>query len=257
MTSAASTQTIRYESRDRVARVTLDRPPLNVLDLATIRALDAAVARAANERASVLVVGAAGTQAFSAGVAVQDHAPEKVAETLRAFHSVFRRLYHAPFVSVAKVRGKCLGGGCELALFCDIVVAADCATFGLPEIDLACFPPVALSAFPYRFGRRALELVVTGEPMSADDAWRGGLVSQWTPRDELDEHVDELASHLAAKSAAALALTVQTARRLWSPGFERSLDDAERAYLDGVAPLADHREAMAAFLEKRAPNYER
>src|SRR5262245_20650366 len=124
---ASQTPTIRYESRDRVARVTLDRPPLNVLDLATIRALDAAVWRAVDERASVLVVGAAGTQAFSAGVAVQDHAADRVGETLRAFHSVFRRLYHAPFVSVAKVRGKCLGGGCELALFCDIVVAADCA----------------------------------------------------------------------------------------------------------------------------------
>src|SRR6185503_20119528 len=147
------------------------------------------------ERASVLVLGAAGARAFSAGVAVQDHAPERIEETLRSFHSVFRRLYRAPFVSIAKVRGQCLGGGCELALFCDITVAADSAVFGLPEIDLACFPPIALSAFPYRFGRRALELVVTGEPLAAEEAWRSGLVSRWAFRDELDEHVDELASH--------------------------------------------------------------
>jgi cyclohexa-1,5-dienecarbonyl-CoA hydratase len=252
-----SGETIRYELTGRVARVTLDRPPLNVLDLASIRALDAAVARAVEERASVLVVGAEGTRAFSAGVAVEDHAPERVRETLAAFHSVFRRLYRAPFVSVAKVRGRCLGGGCELALFCDIVVAADSAVFGLPEIDLACFPPVALAAFPYRFGRRALEIVLTGEPLSAEDAWRGGLVSRWTPRDELDGHVDELASRLEAKSAAALAVAVQTARKLWTPGFERSLDDAERAYLEGVVPLADHREGLAAFLEKRKPGFER
>jgi cyclohexa-1,5-dienecarbonyl-CoA hydratase len=250
-------EAIRFESDGRVARVTLDRPPLNVLDLPTIRALGDAIARAAEERVSVLVLGASGTRAFCAGVAVQDHAPERVAETLRAFHAVFRRLWGAPFVSIAKVRGLCLGGGCELALFCDITVAADSASFGLPEIDLACFPPIALSAFPYRFGRRALELVVTGERLSAEEAWRGGLVSRWTPRDELDEHVDELAARLAAKSAAALAITVQTARRLWSPGFEKALEEAERAYLDGIAALTDHREALAAFLEKRAPRFGR
>ncbi len=248
-------ETVRCEFAGRVARVTIDRPPVNVLDLATIRALDAAVARAAEEGASALVLAAAGTKAFSAGVAVQDHAPDRVAETLRAFHSIFRRLYRAPFVSIAKVRGRCLGGGCELALFCDVTVAADTATFALPEIDLACFPPIALSAFPYRFGRKALELVVTGEPVSAEEAWRSGLVSRWAPRDELDGQVDELAAHLAAKSRAALALTVQTARKLWSPGFERALEDAERAYLEGIAPLADHREGLAAFLEKREPRF--
>jgi cyclohexa-1,5-dienecarbonyl-CoA hydratase len=250
------TETIRYEMSGRVARVILDRPPLNVLDLDMIRGLDSALSRAVEGRACVLVLGAAGTRAFSAGVAVQDHAVDRVGETLSAFHAVFRRLYHAPFVSISKVRGQCLGGGCELALFCDITVAADTAVFGLPEIDLACFPPIALSAFPYRFGRRALELVVTGEPLSAEDAWRGGLVSRWTPRDELDDHVDELAAHLAAKSAAALALTVRTARRLWSPGFERALEDAERAYLEGIVPHADYGEGLAAFLEKREPHYE-
>jgi cyclohexa-1,5-dienecarbonyl-CoA hydratase len=250
-------ETIRSRLSGGVAHVEIDRPPLNVLDLATIRDLDAAVARAVEERASVLVLSAAGTRAFSAGVAVQDHEPSRVAETLRAFHAVFRRLYHAPLVSIAKVRAQCLGGGCELALFCDITVAADCATFGLPEIDLACFPPIALSAFPYRFGRRALELVVTGEPLSADEAWRGGLVSRWAPRDELDEQVEELASHLAAKSPSALAVTVRTARKLWSPGFERALEDAERVYLDEIAKSADHREALTAFLEKRPARFER
>jgi cyclohexa-1,5-dienecarbonyl-CoA hydratase len=248
-------ESIGFELSGRIARVTLDRPPLNVLDLATIRELDAAVGRAVESGVSVLVLSAAGTRAFSAGVAVQDHEPSRVAETLRAFHAVFRRLYHAPFVSIAKVRGVCLGGGCELALFCDVTVAADTAEFGLPEIDLACFPPIALSAFPYRFGRRALELVVCGEPLSAEEAWRGGLVSRWAPRDELDDQVDELAAHLAAKSPAALAVTVQTARKLWSPGFEKALDEAERVYLERIATHPDHREGIAAFLEKRAPRY--
>lgn len=246
---------IQYELAGRVARVTLNRPPLNVIDRSTIAALDAAVVRAEQEGASVLVLSGAGVRAFSAGVAVQDHAPEVVAESLSAFHAVFRRLYQAPFVTVAKVRGMCLGGGCELALFCDVVVAADSARFRLPEIDLACFPPVALSAFPYRFGRGAMDLMLTGRTYGIEDALHNGLVSQWAPRDELDERVDRLAESLASKSAPALAVTVRTARRLWSPGFEKALEEAERVYLESFPGMADHREALAAFLEKRAPDF--
>jgi cyclohexa-1,5-dienecarbonyl-CoA hydratase len=248
-------QPIRYRREGRVARVTIAHPPANVLDREAIRALDAAFARAEEERASVVVVDADDPRTFSAGVAVQDHEAEVVRETLRLFHGVFRRLYHAPYVTIAKVRGRCLGGGCELALFCDLVVASDTAQFALPEISLACFPPLAISAFPYRFGRNALELLLTGEPVSAEVALRAGLVSRYVPRDELDEHVGRLAAALAAKSAPVLALTVRTARRLWSPGFERALDDAEGAYVEGLLPLADHREGIAAFLEKRPPRF--
>ena len=249
------TESVLYERRDRIAVVTLNRPPLHVLDLPTLVELDRAVTRAGDEQASVLVLTSTGTRAFSAGVAVQDHAPDRVAETLRVFHRVFRRLYDAPFVTISRVRGQCLGGGCELALFCDIVVASDTAVFALPEIDLACFPPVALSAFPYRFGRNALELVLTGSPVTAEVALRGGLISRLVPRDELDEHVERLASALASKSAPVLAMTVSTARRLWSPGFERALDEAERTYLERLLPLPDHSGGLAAFLEKREPRF--
>lgn len=241
--------------RGRVAYVTLRNPPVNVLDRPTIRALGAALVRAAEERVSVVVLQSSDAKTFSAGVSVQDHDPAVVRGTLQDFHAVFRRLYDAPFVSIAKVRGRCLGGGCELALFCDLVVASDTAQFALPEIALGCFPPVAISAFPYRFGRNALELVLTGEPVSAEVALRAGLVSRFVPRDEIDEHVDRLAAGLAARSAPVLAITVQTARRLWSPGFERALDDAERAYVERLLPLPDHREGLAAFLEKRAPRF--
>ena len=247
--------TVRYSYSGRIARITLDRPPLNILNRPMIVALDAAVARAFADRASVLVIAADDTKTFSAGVAIEDHAPEVVAETLRSFHGIFRKLYHADFVTVARVRGRCLGGGCELALSCDVVIAADTAVFALPEITLGCFPPVAVSAFPYRFGRAAVELVVTGEPVSAEVALRAGLVSRFVPRDELDEQVDRLAATLAAKSAPALSTTIHLARQLWSPGFERALDDAERAYLEKIVPLADHREGMAAFLEKRPPQF--
>lgn len=246
---------IHYRIDGRVARIVLDRPPLNVLDRATIRALEEAVVRAGREKATVLVIESADPKTFSAGVSVHDHDAAVVGETLRLFHGVFRRLYDAPLVSIAKVRGRCLGGGCELALFCDIVVAADTASFGFPEISLACFPPVAVSAFPYRFGRAAVELILSGETVRAEVALREGLVSRAVPRDELDDRVDRLAADLSAKSAPVLSMTVRLARQLWSPGFRRALDDAERTYLEDLVALPDYREGLAAFVEKRTPRF--
>lgn len=247
---------IDYRCDHRVAHVTIRRPPVNVLDRATIAELGQAFALAEADGASVLVLQSADSRTFSAGVSVQDHSPEVVAATMRDFHALFRRLYRAPYVTIAKVKGRCLGGGCELALFCDLVIASDTAQFALPEISLACFPPLAVSAFPYRFGRAAMELALTGEAVPAEVALRAGLVSRYAPRDEIDEAVEKLAASLAAKSAPALKLTVQTARRLWSPGFEKALEDAERVYLEQLTSLGDYVEGMRAFLEKRAPKYE-
>jgi cyclohexa-1,5-dienecarbonyl-CoA hydratase len=252
---AAARPGLRYARDGRIARIVLDRPPVNVLDRPLIRALEEAVVRAGREGATVLVLESADPRTFSAGVSVGDHDPAVVAETLRVFHGLFRRLYDAPFVTVAKVRGRCLGGGCELALFCDMVIAADTASFAFPEISLACFPPVAVSAFPYRFGRAAVELIVSGEPVDGEVALRAGLVSRYVPRDELDQHVDELAANLAAKSAPVLSMTIRLARQLWSPGFRRALDDAERSYLEDLVRLPDYREGLAAFTEKRAPRF--
>lgn len=246
---------LTYDCEGGVARITLGGDELHVLDRSAIAELDRLVARAESDGASVLVFAAEGTRFFSAGVSIEDHRADVVAETLSTFHAVFRRLYRAPFVSVAEVRGRALGGGCELALFCDVVVAADTARFALPEIDLACFPPIALSAFPYRFGRKAVELVLTGEPIRAHDALVAGLISHWVPRDELRGRVDELAQELAAKSPAVLGLTIRTLRSLWSPGFERALEDAERVYLDELVALPDYREGIEAFLGKRSPDF--
>jgi cyclohexa-1,5-dienecarbonyl-CoA hydratase len=246
---------VDYACADRIARVTLTNPPDNQLGVETIRAIGACIAQAHDDGASVLVLGSEDARTFSAGIAPEALSRDCAPETLRALHEVYRALYATSLVTIAKVRGRCLGGGCELALFCDIVVAADTAVFGLPEIDRGGFPPVALSAFPYRFGRTAVELVLTGSTVAADEALRAGLVSRWVPRDELEDRVEELAASLAAKSAPVLALTVRTARSLWSPGFERALDDAERTYLDELVQLPDYREGLNACVEGREPHF--
>ena len=151
MTDSRETISIRIERR--TAWVTLNRPPLNILDIRMMEALDAALQRALPESDFVVFQGA-GPKAFSAGAEIADHTSERVGKMLSAFHAIFRRLSKADCVKIAAVHGFCLGGGMELATFCDFVIATESAQFGQPEIKLGCFPPVAIVTLPQLIGMR-------------------------------------------------------------------------------------------------------
>jgi cyclohexa-1,5-dienecarbonyl-CoA hydratase len=243
---------VRVEQRGAVVEVVLDRPPLNVLDLGTLGTLHASLL-ALRDRGDVRVVvlRSAISGTFSAGADVADHARDRAPRMLAAMHAVVRALRALPQPTIALVDGRCLGGGCELALACDLVVASPRATFGQPEIDLGCFPPVAAALVPRLAGRRAAELVLLGAPVSATDALAMGLVSRVT--DELEAEGRRLADALAAKSGTALAAAARALRA----GTDGTLDEAlarnERIYLDAVIPTADAEEGVRAFLEKRSP----
>lgn len=247
---------VRVEGRGGVAVVRIDRPPLNVLDIATIEALDAALAGAEESDASVVVLGSApGAKAFSAGVDVKDHTPDRLETMIRTFHRLFRRLQASRLVSVAAVKGACLGGGMELALSCDLVVAEEGAKMALPEIRLACFPPVALAVLADRYGPRLAELCLTGETVSGAEAHRRGFLSRLVPDGKSEEAALEIAAAMAAGSRAVLGLTVRLLRRLSLPHFEHSLEKAERAYLEELARCPDMEEGIRAFTGKRPPRY--
>ena len=243
---------VRVEQRAAVVEVVLDRPPLNVLDLGTLGTLHAsllALRERDDLRAFVLRSAIDGT--FSAGADVADHARDRAPQMLAAMNAVVRALRSLPLPTIAAVDGRCLGGGCELALACDLVVASPRATFGQPEIDLGCFPPVAAALLPRLVGRHASELVLLGRPVGAEDALRRGLVNRVA--DDAEAEARDLADALAAKSRTALAATVRALRA----GLDGTLDEAlarnERLYLDAVLPTADADEGVRAFLEKRAP----
>ena len=163
----------------------IDRPPVNVLDIATLDALNAALAEAASDRGlKVLVLSGAG-RAFCAGVDVADHTEERVESMLQAFHGRMGRIMALEAPVIALVHGAALGGGCELALACDFVLASDDLKLGQPEIQLAVFPPVAAALLPRLIGRQnALDLVLTGRTISGEEAQRLGLVSHAWPADE-------------------------------------------------------------------------
>jgi cyclohexa-1,5-dienecarbonyl-CoA hydratase len=251
--STATTTTV-HASLDRgVARILLDRAPLNIIDISMMQALAAALTRVL-PYADVLVLRGAGAQAFSAGVEVRDHLPERVGEMLRSFHSIFRQIDAAKCLTIAAVQGHCLGGGCELATFCDFVIATESATFGQPEIKLGCFPPVAMVTLPRLCGLRAAQdLILTGRTISAAEAQKFGLVTRVVPDDRLDDGVDRMVDELIALSPAILQMARGALRRGAGFNFERELAEIEKLYLGEMVKTADAAEGVRAFIEKRAP----
>ncbi len=248
-------QGVQVEDRGSVVVIRIDRPPLNVLDIPAIAALDGALAAAEESAAAVVVLSSTGSKAFSAGVDVRDHTPDKLESMLVGFHRLFRRLQSSRLVSVAAVRGACLGGGMELALSCDLVVAEENAKFALPEIKLACFPPVGIAVLADRYGPRLAELCLTGEAVSGAEAHRRGFLSRLVPAGKAEESALEMADAMGSGSRAVLGMTVRHLRRMALPHFEKSLERAEKAYLEELARTPDMNEGIRAFMEKRPPRY--
>jgi len=251
MISGRKTIQVRFDSR--TAWITLDRPPLNILDTSMMQALDAALERAL-PKCDLLVFQGAGGNGFSAGAEIADHAPERVEKMLSAFHTVFRRLAAADCLKIAAVHGYCLGGGMELATFCDFVLATESAQFGQPEIKLGCFPPVAMVTLPHLIGTRAAaHLILTGNQIGAAEACGLGLVTRVVPDAELPVALDNLLEELRKLSPSVLQLTCKTLGRIHFAGFEKQLEEVERVYLSELMQTHDAREGILAFLEKRPP----
>jgi cyclohexa-1,5-dienecarbonyl-CoA hydratase len=171
-------------------------------------------------------------------------------------HRLIEQLLEAPAVTAAAVRGRCLGGGFELALACDFIFAADDAVFGLPEVSLGVFPPAASALLPARAGyARATRAILTGEPVSAA-RWAGDLVGLTAPAADLTAAIDTwYATHLAPKSAAALRHAAAAARLGLLAHVRATLPQLERLYLDDLMLTHDAAEGIDAFLAKRPPSW--
>jgi cyclohexa-1,5-dienecarbonyl-CoA hydratase len=251
-----SYQYITFEKRDGVARLALNKPPLNVLDIAMMREINAALGELKDAPSvKVLVFEAVeGSKAFSAGVDVSEHTADKVEEMIEVFHRIFRLLDGLEMPTVAVVGGAALGGGCELVLFCDMIIASEKASFGQPEIQVGVLPPIAVVALPDIIGpKRAMEMVLIGDRIRADEAERLGLVNKVVPPEELQAVADEFVGKLAKLSGAVLRLT-KRAVRLGSVGdFAEGLAAVEELYLGTLMATEDAHEGLAAFMEKRSP----
>lgn len=252
--NGGATTLVRYVEEDQVARITLDRPPLNILTLPMLKELNAALDQAANHPTLKALVIAGAGKAFSAGVAIEDHLGGRAMAMLDTFHGVFRRLWALDCVTIAAVHGAALGGGAELATFCDVVVAAEGATLGQPEIKVGVFPPIAALHYPRRVGlARTVRLLLSGEILPAAEAARIGLVDHVAPPEQLADAVETELARYRPLSAAVLRIAKRAVRGGVELPFEEALATLEELYHHELMTTADADEGLRAFIEKRTP----
>jgi len=247
---------VNVVKKDGVARITIDKPPVNVLDIATMKELNIALESVKGDSdVNVVVINGKG-KTFSAGVDVKDHTADKVEEMVRVFHQIFHNLAELEQPTVGVIRGSVLGGGCEMAVFCDMVIASETTKLGQPEIKVGVFPPIAAFIIPRLVGRKkALELLLTGDVIDAQESYRLGLVNQVVPDDKLEEAADAFVAKLSSLSGIVLKLTKKAVYQGVDQDFKDVLSKIEDVYLNEVMKTDDANEGLTAFLEKRAPTW--
>ncbi|MFC1945723.1 enoyl-CoA hydratase/isomerase family protein [Chloroflexota bacterium] len=249
---------INLENRGGITSLVINRPPVNVIDFATLLEINAALAELAADAATkVLLIRGSGEKAFCAGIEVQDHVGEMMPKMMREFGKMFGLLRALGKPSIAVVNGIALGGGCELVAGCDLAVAAEHAKLGQPEIQLGGLAPAAAALFPRMMPRKkGFELVLLGDSISAAEAARIGLVNKVVPAAEIDTAAGEMAAKYLKMSGLAV--------RLCREAFYQCADTADpAAALDKATELGigtwethDGQEGLKAFLEKRKPDWQ-
>lgn len=246
---------VAYNADQSRVAFTLAHPKGNIITLEMVQALRAALeANAQNHRLKLLTIEGAGSD-FSFGASIPEHSADRIGEVLPEMHTLIYDLLDAPAVTAAVVRGRCLGGGFELALACDFILASDDATFGLPEIALGVFPPAGSVLLPWRVGgARGAAAALTGEVRSAVEWQAAGLVHVLGPAAGLDAAVSEwFARHYEARSAASLRHAAAAVRVALASHVREVLPQVERLYLDELMGTQDAVEGIRAFMEKRPP----
>jgi enoyl-CoA hydratase/carnithine racemase len=256
-----SWETVDLDHEEGVATLTVDRPDrLNAMNVETLEAMEEALARAAAEEARVLVVTGAGDDAFVAGADIEYMSQLSVAEAqayAETGHRVVDAVADFPAPTIAAVNGYAFGGGCELALACDLRVASDRAVVGQTEIDLGIVPGWGGTQRLSRLvgDELARRLVFFGERVDAEDAREYGLVGEVVDHDELDDHVAAMAAELAEKPAFALRSAKEALDQVHETSLSAGLDYEKRLW-SGLFGTPDQREGMTAFLENRDPDFE-
>lgn len=237
--------------------ITLDRPPLNIIDMAMMGELSQAFA-AVDADVRLVVVRASGDRAFSAGVSIPEHEGPQVREMIRLFHDALMRLHEVEVPTVALVQAMALGGGCELAMTCDFIVASEAARFGQPEIRLGVFPPVAVWQLQRQLPpRRGLEMLLSGNEIGAFEARDLGLINAVLDAGDYERRSEEWLGQFGRLSKSSLRLTKKAWRAAGSAtDFKDAVGRAERIYLEELLKTSDAAEGIRAFIEKRHPNWD-
>jgi cyclohexa-1,5-dienecarbonyl-CoA hydratase len=247
---------IQTELKEGVATLTLNRAPLNVLNIEMMEEINSYLEGLKKEKSLKLLVVQAAGKAFSAGVDVGEHLGDLVYKMIEVFHKMFRLMDALQVPSIAVVNGSALGGGCELALYCDMVIATEKSKFGQPEIQVGVFPPIAALVFPRMIGRKkALELVLSGDIISAQEALALGLINKIVPEATLAEEVNGFIEKFKKMSGIVLKLTKEATLAGLNDDVDQGLKTIEKIYLERLMKTDDALEGLKAFLEKRKPTW--
>ncbi len=247
-------ENILLEKREGVAKIIINRPPLNILNIDTLVEMNEALAEIrTDDEVKVVVITGAGDRAFSAGVDVGDHLGEKLPKMVEVFNKLFISLIEVDKPTIAVVNGVALGGGCEIVAGCDIAIASEKAQLGQPEVKLGVYPPPASVLFPRLMGRRkAFELILSGDSIDAKEAERIGLVNKAVPEEEFEKATDGFIKRFTANSG----LILTQARRALYRNFDLEFHQAmEVTGIDSTLVMSGENsvEGLTAFMEKRKP----
>ena len=254
MTTAAGQKRLTLQASGNLARITLTHPPLNVIDFQMMDELLEALHILEQRQEIAVVILSGGERAFSAGVDVAIHTPDKIQAMLQKFHGLIGALAKCQKITIAEVHGVCLGGGAELAMICDMAFSTDKAKWGFPEITLGCYPPVACTALAALVGqKRAADLIFTGRAFTGEEAAQWGLANEAHPEGELREVLESTLDHLLQLSPAALAVAKKAFYAWDSIHLDKGMARAEKIYLEDLMQTEDCKEGINAWMEKRKP----
>jgi cyclohexa-1,5-dienecarbonyl-CoA hydratase len=247
-------QHIITEFKEGLGTITLNRPPVNVLNIAMMEEINHALAAWQGQKDLKVVLFNAKGKCFSAGVDVGEHMGDLAPKMIEVFHRIFRLMDKLGAVTIASVYSSCLGGGCEVAVFCDLVIAAEGAKIGQPEIQVGVFPPIAAQIMPRIIGRKAaMDLILSGRIITAAEALQLGLINKVVKDEDLEKETEAFVKPYLKLSAEVLRQAKKAVMAGLRDDLEPSLKVIEDIYLNQLMKSHDAQEGLKAFLEKRKP----
>jgi cyclohexa-1,5-dienecarbonyl-CoA hydratase len=248
---------IIVEITNNIGKIIFNNGPLNILTIQMMEQINEALEVFLKDESLKAIIFDHNGKAFSAGVDVGDHMGDKAPKMIKEFHDIFRNLNKVKCPTIASIKGAALGGGCEIAVFCDIVITSDKAKFGQPEIKVGVFPPIAVLAFPQIIGnKKAFELIMLGETIDANEALRLGISNHIYPIESYEQKFTKFVESFNDLSTTVLQYTNKAFKKALGFDFETKLDEIEEFYLEELMSTHDANEGLQAFLEKRPPNWQ-
>lgn len=247
---------IKAVTQNGVARITLARPKHNVFNIEMLNELNTELASLAADDSLKCVVMLAEGKSWCAGVEVADHKPESVHTMIAAFDRVFELIETIEVPIIAAVHGTCLGGGMEVAIACDIIIASKQAVFGQPEIKLGFLPPYAAIRLPQLVGpAKAIEICTTGRRYTAKEGLCLGFVSQVVDEEQFSEAIEKIIKEIADNSPLIIRLNKRAVKTHIGLNFSKALQGVSDLFLNTLMKTEDTLEGIRSFEEKRKPQW--